>query len=50
MVSPSGGGFDAGEVGHLVLVEVVGGIAFGLALGGIGYLMLRRVDQYQLRS
>ncbi len=33
---------------HLFLKEAVGGLLFGLASGGIAYLMLRKVDNYQV--
>lgn len=37
---------SAGEVAKLFAVEAVGGIVFGLILGGIGYWMLSQVDDY----
>ncbi|MCG8587750.1 MAG: sodium:proton antiporter [Proteobacteria bacterium] len=37
---------DAGRVASLLAVEVVGGIAYGFALGYLAYRMLHSVDQY----
>lgn len=37
-----------GHISHLFLVEVVGGIAFGAAIGFIAYLLLKNVDNYQV--
>ncbi len=39
---------SAGHVGWLFLVEVGGGVALGLGLGGMVYLLLKRVDDYQV--
>lgn len=36
----------ASPIGLLLLTEVVGGLAFGTALGYLGYLMLKSVDSY----
>jgi CPA1 family monovalent cation:H+ antiporter len=44
-------GGDHASIGHaleLFLYEALGGLLFGLATGGIAYLMLRRVDNYQV--
>jgi CPA1 family monovalent cation:H+ antiporter len=38
----------AWEVGTLFLQEAVGGAVFGLALGGLGYYMLKTIDNYQI--
>ena len=40
--------FRWGETGLLLLEEVGGGLALGLALGGICFLMLKSVDNYQV--
>ena len=47
-IATGGHHVDAGHIGHLFLVEVIGGIAFGAALGLIGYFLLRSVDNYQV--
>lgn len=39
-----------GEVGLLFLEEVVGGVVLGLVLGGLGYYLLRSVDNYQVEA
>ena len=38
---------DAAGVGQLLLREAGGGIAFGIALGFVTYLLLRSIDSYQ---
>ena len=38
----------ASHIGHLFLVEAVGGVIFGLAIGAIGYYMLKKIDNYQV--
>ncbi len=35
------------EIGFLFLEEVGGGIGFGLALGYVGYRLMKRIDHYQ---
>jgi CPA1 family monovalent cation:H+ antiporter len=45
-VATSGHGFSPGRAVELLLEEAVGGVIFGLAIGGIGYWMLARVDAY----
>ncbi|MDF1824494.1 MAG: sodium:proton antiporter [Verrucomicrobiales bacterium] len=35
-------------IGELFAVEVLGGIAFGAALGFLGYFLLSRIDNYQV--
>lgn len=42
----TGSGADAGALVRLFLREAVGGIAFGLATGYIGYRLLRSIDDY----
>ncbi|MCB1231340.1 MAG: sodium:proton antiporter [Verrucomicrobiae bacterium] len=37
-----------GHISHLLLVEVVGGIAFGALTGYIAYLLMRNIDNYQV--
>jgi len=39
---------SVGNVLHLFLFEAIGGLLFGLLSGGIAYLMLREVDNYQV--
>ncbi len=38
----------AAHIGHLFLVEVVGGIAFGAVTGYVAYLLMRNIDNYQV--
>ncbi len=40
--------FSWAHLGHLFLVEAVGGIAFGIALGFVGYYLLKMIDNYQV--
>jgi len=42
----TGAGADAGALVRLFFREAVGGIAFGLATGYIGYRLLRSIDDY----
>ncbi|MEM7255122.1 MAG: sodium:proton antiporter, partial [Pseudomonadota bacterium] len=42
----SGADVSAGEVAKLFAIEAIGGVLFGLVLGGIGFWMLSRVDDY----
>ena len=37
---------SAGAVGHLLLVEVLGGLATGLGVGYVGFFLLKGVDSY----
>lgn len=39
---------DAAHVGIIFLKEAVGGIIFGLVLGGIGYYMINSIDNYKV--
>lgn len=39
---------SAAEIGELFLLEAFGGIIYGLALGYVGFLMLRSIDNYQV--
>ena len=36
-----------GHVVYLFLSEAVGGVLFGLALGGLGYVLLKGIDEYK---
>lgn len=47
-VARQGGAPEIGSTFELLAIEVVGGVAFGLALGWVAYRMLRSVDQYQV--
>lgn len=40
--------FSAAYIGELFAVEVLGGLAFGAALGFLGYYLLRNIDNYQV--
>lgn len=42
----SGGDFSWSQVGLLFLEEAIGGVLFGLAIGWLGYLLLKDVDAY----
>jgi len=42
------GGVAPGEVARLFVQEAAGGAVFGLAVGGLAYLMLRSLDSYQV--
>lgn len=44
----SSGDFSIISIGKLFLVEALGGIAFGLLLGYIGYWALRSIDDYKV--
>jgi Na+:H+ antiporter len=46
--SSQAGGTNASQVALLFFKEAVGGAVFGLALGGLAFLMLRSVDNYQV--
>jgi monovalent cation:H+ antiporter, CPA1 family len=41
-------GFDLNHLGILFLQEAVGGAMFGLALGALGFWMLRGIENYQV--
>ncbi len=47
-IASGGHEVSAAAIGTLFLQEAVGGAVFGLLLGGGVYLMLRRVDNYQV--
>lgn len=40
--------FSAAHIGEMFLVEVLGGIAFGVAIGFLGYYLLKKIDNYQI--
>jgi len=42
------GEIDPGHVGLIFLEEAVGGIVFGLVLGGIGYYLVSSIDNYKV--
>jgi len=44
----TGGDLSAGEVAGLFVQEAIGGLVFGLVLGGLGYYLLKDVDEYQV--
>lgn len=44
----AGGHASVGSVSMLFAVEVVGGVAFGLAIGYVAFRMLRSIDHYQV--
>jgi CPA1 family monovalent cation:H+ antiporter len=46
LAGAGGGQVTAGGVATLFLREVVGGAAFGLAIGYVGFLLLRSIDDY----
>ncbi|NOY67330.1 MAG: sodium:proton antiporter, partial [Gammaproteobacteria bacterium] len=43
-----GGDLQISEVLMLFVIEAVGGVVFGLVIGGIAFYMLRSVNQYQV--
>ena len=45
-ISAGSGKFAAGSTALLFATEVLGGTAFGLAAGYLGFLMMRRIDSY----
>ncbi len=47
-IASSGHGVDAGHIALLFMEEAVGGVVFGLVLGGTAFWMLRSVDDYQV--
>ena len=44
LANSNGADFNVGEIIGLFVVEVLGGVAFGLALGQLGYLLLRSIS------
>lgn len=47
-IAGGGGEVTVEHVALLFLEEAVGGVLFGLLIGGLAYLMLKRVDNYQV--
>ena len=47
-ISSGSSAVTAGSIAGLFLKEAVGGVVFGLLLGGIAYWMLKSVDNYQV--
>jgi CPA1 family monovalent cation:H+ antiporter len=45
-VALGGGNFSASEAGWLFLVEALGGAALGLAVGWLGFLAMKSIDDY----
>lgn len=43
-----GGDVSGSAILHLFVQEAIGGVAFGLAVGYLGYLLLRSIDQYSV--
>lgn len=41
------GHVDSGEIGLILIEEVVGGIGLGLAIGYVGYKIIKSIDHYQ---
>ncbi len=39
-----------GSISKLFLVEAVGGVVFGFLIGGIGYYLLRTIDNYKVEA
>lgn len=44
----AGGDLSASGLAHLFFQEAVGGAVFGIAIGYIGFLLLRSIDQYSV--
>lgn len=44
----TGGGIEGGDLAKLFAQEALGGVAFGGALGFVGYHVLRSIDQYSV--
>jgi CPA1 family monovalent cation:H+ antiporter len=44
----NGGQLDAGAMARLFVQEAIGGALFGLAIGYLGFRMLRTIDQYSV--
>ena len=41
-------GFSIGHASHLFLLEAGGGVALGLAIGWVGFRMMRSIDEYNV--
>jgi CPA1 family monovalent cation:H+ antiporter len=48
MLLQTPGDIDAAQIGIIVLEEAVGGILFGLVLGGLGYYLINTIDNYKV--
>ena len=48
LIEGHGAHLDWARAGTLLVREAGGGIAFGLLLGGVAYLLIKRVDNYQV--
>ncbi|MFT5609821.1 MAG: CPA1 family monovalent cation:H+ antiporter [Polaribacter sp.] len=48
MLLQTPGDIDAAHIGIIFLEEAVGGIVFGLVLGGIGYYLINTIDNYKV--
>ena len=46
-MSGGGGELSIGHAAYLFMSEALGGVIFGLLLGGVGYLMLKGIDDYK---
>ncbi len=47
-IATGDGHVSAAHIGEMFLVEVLGGIAFGAAIGFLAYYLLKRIDNYQV--
>jgi CPA1 family monovalent cation:H+ antiporter len=47
-IAAGGGEIQPGQVGLLFVEEALGGILFGLAIGAVGYWMLKSMDSYEV--
>jgi len=48
MLLQNPGDIDAAHVGLIFVEEAVGGIVFGLILGGLGYYLIKSIDNYKV--
>ena len=48
MLLQTPGDIDAAQIGIIFLEEAVGGILFGLVLGGVGYYLTSTIDNYKV--
>mgnify|MGYP006076041341 CR=1 FL=1 len=48
MLLQTPGDIDAAHIGIIFLEEAVGGVVFGLVLGGIGYYLINTIDNYKV--
>ncbi|MCA9511811.1 MAG: sodium:proton antiporter [Myxococcota bacterium] len=39
---------DAAGIAQLFAMEAIGGVAYGLAIGGVGYAMMKSIEDYQV--